>query len=102
MKIEPGSTTPLLDALDFEALSPEEKETMLVELNELIFKGSVRRLMEQMDDRTRVAFAAFMETDPDEASFEAFVNEHVPDSDRVVAETIQEITGDILAVTGNK
>lgn len=90
----------VMDALDLSVLPPEEQEALLLDLNSLIFRGSMVRLIERMDEASRDEFAKLMESDADEATVEAFLRERVPDADLAVMETVQEIRDDILAVTG--
>lgn len=92
--------TELLAALELESLAPAEQEALLLELNEIVFRGSMIRLMERMDEASRDEFAKLMESDADEETVEAFLKERVPDADSAVAETVAELTDDILAVTG--
>lgn len=91
---------PVLAALDLEALPPEEQEAFLLELNAVIFKGSMIRIIERMDEETRDAFAALVDSGADEQAIGAFLQARVPDVDAAVTETVQELTDDILAVTG--
>lgn len=100
MNLAPNAKTQLLEALDLENLSPKEQEELLLEINELVLKGSMLRIVERMDDAARAEFHALMEGEPDEAALEAFLAARVPDADRIVAETVAELTDDILAVTG--
>ncbi len=90
----------LLAALDLESLSPEEQEAMLLEINELVFKGSMVRLIERMDESTRDEFTKLMDSDASEEEVEAFLAEKVPDADQAVADAVSELTSDILAATG--
>ena len=94
------SDTTLLEALDLESLAPEEQEALLLEINELVFKSSMARLIERMDDGMRDEFAKLMESDADEETVEAFLLANVPDADKAVAEAVAELTDDILAATG--
>lgn len=87
----------LLEALDLSELPPEEQEALLLDLNSLVFQSSMVRLLEQMDDNTRVALEALIDTNPSEAELEAFIRSHVPQADLAVAETLKEISDDILA-----
>ncbi len=89
----------IMDALHIEALAPEEQEEILLDLNSLIFKGSLVRLVEKMDDDTREEFNAFVETDPSEEQMDAFLKEKVPGTDEAVKEAIEDLASDILAVT---
>ncbi|HPG65176.1 MAG TPA: hypothetical protein PLE82_07550 [Saccharofermentans sp.] len=89
----------IAEALDLEALLPEEQEEILLELNSLVFKGSLLRLIERMDEKTKEDFNALMDTEPEEEMVLAFLESRVPDADKAVTETLEELTGDILAVT---
>jgi hypothetical protein len=92
--------TSLLDSLDLNELPPEEQEALLLELNSIVFRGSMVRLIERMDEGTRDEFANLVDSGADEEAIEAFLRSRVPDADRAVAETVQELSDDILAVTG--
>ncbi len=90
----------ILEALDISSLPAEEQEEILLDLNSLIFKGSLIRLIERMDEPTKDAFNVLMDTDPSEDEVETFLAKHVPDADAAVQETLDELASDILAVTG--
>jgi hypothetical protein len=92
-------TTSLLNALGIEDLLPEEQEELLLDLNSLIWEGSLIRLIEKMDDSTKEAFEKLLAADASEDEIQAFLTEHVPDADQAVTDTVQELTDDILAVT---
>lgn len=99
MKIK--TTDPsLLEVLDLEALTPQEQEELLLEVNELVYKGALMRLIGMMDEKTKTEFEKLLDSDPEEETVEAFLEKHVPDSGRAVEDTIQELRDDILAVTG--
>ncbi len=89
----------IVDALNLTELSPEEQEEILLDLNDLIFKGSVVRLIERMDDKTREKFGKLIEQDASGEEIDTFIKKNVPDADEAVKDTIQELTDDILAVT---
>lgn len=89
----------ILEALDIASLPPEEQEEILLDLNSLIFRGTLLRLIERMDDATRDEFTKLMETDADEDQIEAFLTERVPDADSAVRDTVKELTDDIVAAT---
>lgn len=99
MTTAPTDLTKIMDALNMEGFSVEEQEELLLDLNELVFKGTMVRLIERMDDETRIAFNELMDSDASEEEVEAFLHAHVPDADAAVQETIQDISSDILAVT---
>ena len=91
----------ILDALDMSQLLPEEQEELLLDLGDLVFRGTMLRLIERMDEKTADAFSGLLDKDPSEEEVEAFLKQHVPDADEAVEETLAEIRSDILAVTGS-
>lgn len=92
--------TKLLEALHVAELSAAEQETLLLDLNELILESTLTKMLDGMDEPTKAKFIALMEGEPEESSVEAFIAQNVPNADALVAEAVQEITDDILAVTG--
>ena len=92
----------VLEALQLSELSPEEQEQMLLDINAIIYEGSMVRIVERMDEQTRADFEALMESDAEEEAVEAFLKERVPDADALVAETVKELTDDILSGTDTK
>lgn len=98
----PNRIEDILQALDLEALPPEEQEALLSELHELIYRGSMLRLMERMDESTKERFEKLLQDSASDEAIEAFITENVPDADAIVTETVQELTDDILTVTGSK
>lgn len=90
----------IMEALDMAELPEAQQEELLLDLNSLIFKGSIIRLMESMDGPTRDSFNALIETDPEPAEVERFLDKKVPGAEAVVQDTIADITSDILAVSG--
>jgi len=93
--------THILDTLGFSELLPDEQQELLIDLNSLIFEGTMVRLVERMDHATRDEFAKLMETDPSEEAVEEFLRSRVPDADGAAVEAIKEVTDDILSATGN-
>jgi hypothetical protein len=93
-------TRAILEALDLSELPAEEQEALLLDLNALVFRGSMVRLVERMDESSRADFEKLVDSDPSEEKLEAFLRARVPDADQAVLETVQEISGDILAATG--
>lgn len=92
--------TALLDALDIASLAPEEQDALLADMNDLIFKNAMIRIIERMDEHTRDEFAALVDGGADEESIEGFLRSRVEGVDDAVAEAVQELSGDILAATG--
>lgn len=89
----------LIDALGLHELSPEDQEKMLLELSSLVFKGSLVRLIERMDDDTKEAFNDLLDMGPEEEAVQEFLQNNVPGASQVVAEVIEELKNDILAST---
>jgi hypothetical protein len=100
--METNRTEEIIRALDLEALTSEEQEALLLELHELIYRGSMLRLVERMDEGTKERFAKLLEGSVSEEEIEAFIAQNVPDADAIVTETVQELTDDIVTVTGSK
>ena len=94
----PSQLEQIMTALDMADLSNEEQQEFLLELNSLIFKGSLVRLVERMDDSTRQEFSTLMDTDPEIEQVEQFLESKVENADGAVLETINDLTSDILAV----
>lgn len=92
-------TKTIIDALQLDDLSEKEQEEILGDLDEVIFKGTIIRLLEQMDEKTRIEFEALLDQDAEEDEIQIFLEKHVPNADAAVQDTIAEITDDILAVT---
>ncbi len=96
------TTNPLSDittALGLTELEPAEQEEVLLTLNDLIFRSSLVRVIEKMDDATRESFSVLLAKDAPEEEIEAFLKQNVPSADTAVQEAIAELTDDILAVT---
>lgn len=92
----------VLDALDLSELPVEEQEELLIELNKLVFQGSILRLYEKLDPKSKQEFLKLLDSNPDDSRVDAFLRERVTNPDSAVAETVKEISDDILAVTGTK
>lgn len=74
----------------------------MLDLNELVFKGSIMRMLEQMDEPTKEAFGKLAESDAPEGELQAFIEANVPNADQAVMDTVEALTSDILAVTSNQ
>ena len=94
--------TSILETLGFTDLEQSEQEELLLDLQSLVYKGSLIRLIERMDEQTQEKFNVFLDTSPDEEAVMAFISKHVADADAVVQETLTDIKNDILTVTGTK
>ena len=90
----------IIETLKIEELPEEEQAEFLTELSDIVFRGTLARINERMDDATRDDFTALMETDPTDEAVEEFLAARVPGADEAVEETIREITEDIQASVG--
>lgn len=91
--------TDLIDALGIRDLEPAEQEELLLDLGDLVFRGSMLRIIELMDEATQKDFESLLEHDASEDQIAAFLKERVPGADQSVQETLDELRSDILAVT---
>ena len=91
--------SPVEEALGFAELSIEEQKEILLDLSELIYKGTMIRVMERMDESHKDAFHALIDGNASQEEIATFIEKHVPDADAAVQETVAELTSDILAVT---
>lgn len=98
----PNPLEKVIEALHLADLPEEEQESMLLELNALVFRGSIMRMIEGMDEPTKAAFSTLVEKGGSEEELQAFLAENVPHADQAVADTIAALTSDILAVTNNQ
>lgn len=89
----------IVEALSLAELPDEEREQILLDVQELIFKGTMVRLVDRMDDATRADFTLLMERDATDEEVEEFLKTRVIDADGAVTEAMQDLTDDILAVT---
>ena len=90
-------TPSILDALELDALPAAEQQEVLLTLNDLIFRGSLVRLIERMDADQHDAFSALLSRDAPEEELNDFLK-NIPGSEDVVKETVDELTSDILSV----
>ena len=97
---EPKTDLELItEALDLSELPTEEQEEILIDIQDLVLKGTMVRVLEQMDEPTQEEFSKLMDSAPSEDEIADFIEAHVPNSDEMVQDTIAEFADDILAVT---
>lgn len=89
----------LIEALDLNALPLAEQEEILLDMNSLIFKSSLVRMIENMDEAARDEFAALMEGEADEEELEKFLTTRVPGAEEAVQDAVEALADDILAVS---
>jgi hypothetical protein len=90
----------LIDALGLAELAPEEQEELLLDLNELVYKGAMVRILSTLDEETKSKLEQLLDSSPDERAVEAFLENNIPEANQAVEDTIREIRDDIMAVTG--
>jgi Protein of unknown function (DUF5663) len=89
----------ITDALEFDEMTPEEQEELMLDLGNLIYNGTMLRIMERMDEKYKDDFHALIDKNAPEEELAEFIEKHVPNADAAVEETVAELTRDILAVT---
>lgn len=89
----------LVAALDISALPMKEQEELLLDLNSLIFKSSLVRMIENMDEATREEFSALLDKNVDEEELQMFLLDRVPGAETAVQEAVETLSDDILAVS---
>ena len=89
----------ILEALDLSALDPEDQEDLLVDLNELIFKTTLVAMIEVMDEKTQTAFEKLLDSDASDEEIDAFIEKNVPNADKIVKDTVNDLASDILLET---
>jgi hypothetical protein len=89
----------ILTALDLESLKPAEQDEILYDLNDLVFKSTLIRLLEQMDNRLRSSFESMLDEGASDEELRDFIQAHLPEAEAVFNQTLGELADDILAVT---
>ncbi len=92
----------LLKALQLEELSPTDQESILLEMEDLITQGTMIRLIALMDEPTLTQFQKLLDTEASEEQIDGFIKQHVPDADKALQDTIEELRDDILATTSKE
>lgn len=100
MSIKNQVPSQLLEALHVAELTPKEQEALLLDLNELILESTLTKMFDGMKEPVKAKFLELMEHEPSGSAVEEFISQNVPNADALVTEAVQEITDDILAVTG--
>jgi hypothetical protein len=93
-------TTPptILDTLALGSLSILEQEKLLLAFNDFIFRGTLLRVITQMDETTRARFSALLADGAPPEAIEAFLKEQVPGADRAVEDTVKSLASDLATV----
>jgi hypothetical protein len=96
MNPNPNLLSDIVQALHLEELNAEDQEAILLDIHELILTGTITRVTEQMDEKTRDEFEVLLESSASEEEIESFIARHVPHADKAMEEAIAELTSDIL------
>jgi hypothetical protein len=97
---QPTYMAQIANALEFDRMSQEEQEDTMVEISNLIFQGTMIKVMELMSEEDKNGLFALEDSQASEESITEYINAHVPNSDSLVKEPIDDLVNDILAVTG--
>lgn len=92
-------TPDMLHALGLQDLSIEEQETLLLDMQQLIFKGSVVRMLERMSEEAKESFNTYLEGNPSEDEMMEYLEKNVPEAKDAILETLADIKNDILVGT---
>lgn len=94
-----NSPQDILEALGVQDLTEEEQQNMLLDLQSLLFRGSIIRMLEQMNEQQKNAFNEYLEVNPSEEDMMAYLEKNVPDAEGAIRDTLSELKNDILAST---
>ena len=86
----------IFDAINMHSLPQEEQEEFLIDLQSLVYKNTLVRLIERMDEATKEDFNTFLTTNPDEDAVLAYIYKKIPDADALVDQVIAQMQNDIL------
>jgi hypothetical protein len=89
----------ILSSVEFDKLTPPEQEAFLLDLNSTIFRSAVVRTVELMDDATTNAWYDLLAHGATEEKMQQFLSRNVPEAELALAETVETLADDILAVT---
>lgn len=92
-------TQDMLEVLGLSDLSEEEQQSLLIDMQQLIFKGSVVRMLEMMSEETKDAFNEYLSGNPSEDEVMEYLEKEVPEAKEAILDTIAELKSDILAGT---
>lgn len=88
----------IIEALNLSAYPQKEQEELLLTLGDIIFRGTLLRIIEKMDEKTRTEFAALLAKNASPEEVEAFLKKRVPGAEKATAETLTELASDLAAV----
>lgn len=96
----PDTATKLIKALDLEELNEKEQKEVMLKLGELLFRDSLIRFLSALPEEKRDEFAGLIKKNASPENIASYITENVPDADQMVSDAVQDLTDDILAVTG--
>lgn len=92
-------TTPnILEALNLSSYPKKEQEELLLTLGDIIFRGTLLRIIEKMSEKTRTEFAALLAKNAAPEEVEAFLKARVPGAEKATKETLTELASDLSVV----
>lgn len=92
-------TQDMLEVLGLQDLSEEEQQNLLIDMQTLIFKGSVVRMLERMSEEAKNAFNEYLSSNPSEEEMMEYLEKNVPEARDAILDTIADLKNDILATT---
>jgi hypothetical protein len=92
-------TPDMLAVLGLQNLPEAEQQELLLDMQHLIFKGSVIRMLERMSEESKEAFNTYLESNPSEDDMMEYLEQNVPEAKDAIIETIADLKNDILADT---
>jgi hypothetical protein len=92
-------TPDMLAVLGLQNLPEAEQQELLLDMQHLIFKGSVVRMLERMSEESKEAFNTYLESNPSEDDMMEYLEQNVPEAKDAIIETIADLKNDILAGT---
>ena len=88
----------IMSALQLDMMTVPEQEKTLLALSDLVFKGTLLRVVEKMDDKTREEFSALLEKDASPEEVQSFLTARVPGADKAAGEVLADIASDMEAL----
>ncbi len=80
----------IMSALQLDMMTVPEQEKTLIALSDLVFRGTLLRVVEKMDDKTREEFSTLLEKDASPEEVQTFLMERVPEADQAAGEVLAD------------
>jgi hypothetical protein len=92
------ASTSILDSLQLGSLPAPEQEEILLALGDIVFRGTLLRLIKSMDETVRTEFAVLLADNAPPGAIEAFLKERVSGAEAAAEETLSDLASDLSAV----